>query len=93
VAALPGYTATDVQDRVVSFISTADVPTTGGNPAVVVSAATVPHGAGTWPATTVSVSYSHDYLFLDSVGSWFGGSFSGVSVQAVSTMRNELSGP
>lgn len=93
VAALPGYGATDVENRVVSFISTAGVPTSAGNPTVSVNPTTITHTSGTWPATTVSVSYTHDYMFIGGVASWFGGAFTNVNVNAVSTMRNELSGP
>ena len=94
IAALPGYNTSDVQNRVVSFITTAGVPTTGGNPVVTVTPSTVPDGAGTWPASTVNVVYDHDYMFIGSIVGWFGGaSFSNVDLEAVSIMRHVLSGP
>lgn len=91
VAVLPGYDATDVRNRVASYIAAAGMPTTAGNPSVAVTATTVPNAGGTtWPATTVGVSYSDDYLFLDSL---LGGSFSSVALGAQATMRHEMSGP
>ena len=78
VAALPGYTATDVENRVAAYIQTGGVPTTDGNPTITVTPTTIAVGANTWPATSVNVSYEHDYLFLGAVASWFGGSL-GVS--------------
>jgi hypothetical protein len=41
------------------------VPTTAGNPAVTVSPTTITRGTSTWAATSVSVAYTHDYLFLN----------------------------
>ena len=91
VAVLPGYNAADIQNRVSSYITASGLPTSGGNPSVTVTPTTVPHTGGTtWPATTVNVSYSHDYLFL---GAFLGGGFNSVSMGAQATMRHELSGP
>ena len=87
VAVLPGYTTSDIQDRVTSYATAGGLPTT---PTVSIAATTITAGSSTWPATTVNVSYSHQYLFLGGIASWFGGSFSSVTLTAASTMRNEL---
>ena len=89
VAVLPGYATTDVQDRVMSYVTAGGLPTTAGNPTVTVSPATVPWDT-TWPATTVSVAYTDDYLFLNGVVGWFGGSLGATTLQSQATMRNEL---
>ena len=90
VAVLPGYATTDVQDRVMSYVTAGGLPTTAGNPTVTVSPATVPWDTTTWPATTVSVAYTDDYLFLNGVVGWFGGSLGATTLQSQATMRNEL---
>ena len=87
VAVLPGYTTSDIQDRVTSYATAGGLPTA---PTVSIAATTITAGSSTWPATTVNVSYSHQYLFLGGIASWFGGSFSSVTLTAASTMRNEL---
>ena len=73
VAVLPGYTPTDVQNRVMSFVAQGGVPISGGNPAVTVTATTIPELGGTRPATTVTVAYDHDYIFIGAIAAWFGG--------------------
>ena len=93
VATLPGYQQVDIEDRIATYLAAGAVPTTAGNPTVTVFASTIPNGAGTWPATTVSVSYNHDYLFIDSVIGWFGGSLTPSTLVANSTMRNEVDVP
>lgn len=93
IAALPGYATVDVEDRVATYLAAGGVPTYGGNPVVTVTPTTIAQGAATWPATTVSLSYVHDYLFLDSVMGWFGGSFSSSTLTTQATIRNEISGP
>ena len=93
VATLPGYQQVDIEDRIATYLAAGAVSTTAGNPTVTVFASTIPNGAGTWPATTVSVSYNHDYLFIDSVIGWFGGSLTPSTLVANSTMRNEVDVP
>ena len=90
IATLPGYTATDVSNRVTSYLQVGGLPTTGGNPAIAVVATTIPSGAGTWPATQVDVTYNHQYMFIGAIAGWFGGAFSSVTLGAQATMRNEL---
>ena len=93
IATLPGYAQVDFEDRIGSYLAAGAVPTNAGNPAVTVTPTTSPNGAGTWPATTVRVSYTHDYLFLDSVVGWFGGALAPSTLVAQATMRNEVNGP
>ncbi len=90
VATLPGYNATDVSNRVISYLQVGGLPTSGGNPVVVVTPTTIPAGAGTWPATQVDVTYNHQYMFISAIAGWFGGAFSSVTLGAQATMRNEL---
>ena len=90
VAVLPGYTTPDVQSRVQSYLQTGGLPTTPGNPAVTVTPTTVGAGSNTWSATTVNVSYEHDYLLLGPIAGWFGGSFTSLTLTSQATMRNEL---
>jgi hypothetical protein len=73
-----------------SDVTAGGLPTTAGNPTVTVSPATVPWDTTTWPATTVSVAYTDDYLFLNGVVGWFGGSLEATTLQSQATMRNEL---
>ena len=93
VAALPGYAQVDIEDRVTNFLAAGAVPTSAGNPAVTVTPTTIPNGAGAWPATTVRVSYNHDYLFIGGLIGWFGGALGPSTLEAQSTMRNEVDAP
>ena len=90
VAALPGYDTTDVENRVMDYVAVGGVPTAAGNPTVTVTTTTAVVGLNGQPATTVNVSYQHDYIFLGAVAGWFGGSFNVVNFQTEATMRNEL---
>jgi len=90
MASLPGYGQIDIQNRVEAYLQAGGIPTSPGNPTVVVGAATVPAQVGTWPATTVDVTYTHDYMFIGGIASWFGGSFTDVTLGSAATMRNEL---
>ena len=93
VAMLPGYSTIDVEDRITNYLAAGGVPTTGGNPAVTVTATTISQGAATWPATTVALSYDHDYIFVNGIVGWFGGSLGTTTLQTSATMRNEITGP
>lgn len=94
VASLPGYQQVDVEDRVAAYLAAGGVPTAAGNPVVNVdTTATIPNGTGTWAATTVTLTYTHDYLFVDSLVGWWGGSLAPTTLLTQSTMRNEVNGP
>ena len=88
VASLPGYNPADVQVRVDEFLTAGGLPT--GPATVTTTATTIPDGTGTWPATTVNVSYVHNYMFIGPIAQWFGGAFSNVTLTGQSTMRTEL---
>ena len=91
VAVLPGYDATDVENRVMEYVASGGVPTGAGNPTVTVTTTAAAVGLNSWPATTVNVSYQHSYMFLGAVAGWFGGSFSSISLETEAMMRNEIS--
>ena len=86
LATLPGYATVDVQNRVNAYIQAGGLP---GTPTVTVTPTTIPTVTGPWPVTTVDVSYTHDYIFIDGLG-WLGGAFGPVTLGAQATMRNEL---
>jgi Flp pilus assembly protein TadG len=90
VAVLPGYTDTDIENRVVSFLQTGGIPTTAGNPLVTITDTTIPEGPGTHEATSVTLTYDYDYLFIGAIAGWFGGGFSTATLTTQATMRNEL---
>ena len=83
--------------RKLSHTGTSSIPyqnpgAEAGNPTITVTPTTITVGANVWPATSVNVSYTYDYLFIDAVAGWFGGSFSDVvALQSQSTMRSEVS--
>lgn len=93
IAVLPGYSDADVQARVGNYLTAGRVPTTGSNPAVVVSttAATLPGGT-TVPLKRVTVTYTYTYMFLSAIGDWFGRSYGTQELSAVSEMRVEVPG-
>ena len=91
MAVLPGYATPDVEARVRAYVTQGRVPTTTTNPAIAVTNVTVPVGAGLPPinAKRVSVTYTHSYTFLPKIGTWFGASYTTLSLTAVSEMRKE----
>ena len=90
IAVLAGYSSSDIQTRVESYASAGGLPIA---PTVAVTNTSITAGTTTWPAKTVSVAYPHQYVFLGGIASWFGGSFTSVTLTATSTMRTELSTP
>ena len=90
VAVLPGYSSADIQNRVDSYATAGGLPYA---PTVTVTDTSITAGPTTWPAKTVSVAYGHQYVFLGGIASWFGGSFTSVTLTAASTMRTEVSTP
>ena len=87
VATLPGYGPADVQTRVDEFTQVGGI---AAAPTVTVTATTIPTNSGPWPATTVDVDYTHDYVFIGGIASWFGGSFTDIDLSAAATMRHEF---
>ena len=74
VAARPGTTQTEVEDNVTGYVQAAGLTTSPTNPVIVISPTTITVGASNWPATTVDVTYTHDYIFVGTVLGLVGGS-------------------
>ena len=91
IAVLPGYTQTDVQNRVTQYVREG----TGDNtlsPTAVLTPVTIdpPGPTPPFPAAQVTVTMTHTYLVLGPVSGLFGGgSFSSITLSARSTMRIE----
>lgn len=91
IAVLPGYLTPDVEARVRTYVTQGRVPATLTNPNIVVANVSIPVGGGRPPinARRVTVTYTHNYLFLPGIGSWFGAVYTTVPMTAVAEMRNE----
>lgn len=91
MAVLPNYTTADVQARISAYVATAGVPTAGLSLPVVADV-TIPVGGGRPPvnAKSVTVTYTHNYMFLGGIGAWFGSAYTTLPLTAVSAMRTEL---
>ena len=91
IAVLPGYSQTDVENRVTQYVREG----TGDNtltPATVRTPVNIdpPGITPAFPAMQVTVTMSHTYLFVGPVMRMFGpGSLSSVTLTARSTMRVE----
>lgn len=100
IAVLPGYDDTDIRTRVCDYVATGGVPVTGtctatgANPTVAVADADIPVAGSTISGKRVLVTYTHNYLFLGGIATWFGGgSFTSVPLRGVATMRVEVPVP
>ena len=91
IAVLPGYSATDVQNRVSAYVTQGRVPTTLTNPTVTVANVDVPvPGRNPISARRVTVTYTYNYMFLPGIGTLFGQTYSTVPLVAVAEMRMEV---
>jgi Flp pilus assembly protein TadG len=92
IAVLPGYSTDDVRARVGAYVTAGRVPTTGTNPNVDVVDVAIPTtpGGPVLNAKRVTVTYTHTYMFLTAIGSWFNATYATVPLRAVSEMRTEL---
>jgi Flp pilus assembly protein TadG len=91
IAVLPGYTQTDVENRVRDYIREGIGDPTA-SPTVVLTPVSIdpPGVTPAFPAARVTVTMTHTYLFLGPVSGFFGGgSFSSITLFARSTMRIE----
>lgn len=91
VAVLPGYTQTDVQNRVTEYVrnGTGDYTL---SPATVLTVVTIdpPGATPPFPAAQVSVSVTHSYWVMGPVSAMLGGgSWTTITLAARSTMRIE----
>ncbi len=91
IAVLPGYTQTDVQNRVTQYVqqSTGDntlSPKATLTPVTIATTAPSPP----FPAAQVTVSLTHTYLVIGPVSALFGGgNWTSITLVARSTMRIE----
>jgi len=89
MASLPGYTETDVQNRVNAYL------TAGGVPGVATTSrvfSSVTAGGRTFNVATVTVTYTYEYSFVGPIMSLFGTALTTVPLQAVAVMRVESQG-
>jgi hypothetical protein len=93
IAVLPGYSQTDVQNRVTQYVREGIGDNTVSPTTVLTPVSIDPDGAGptpAFPAAQVTVTLTHTYLFLGPVsGLLGGGSWSSITLAARSTMRIE----
>ena len=91
IAVLPGYSTADVQNRVAAYVTQGRVPTTTTNPAVAVIDVDIPvPGRAAISARRVTVTYTHNYMFLPGIGALFGTTYASVPLTAVAEMRMEV---
>ena len=86
MAVLPGYSTTDIQNRVTAYLEAGGVTT---SPVIEV----IPHAPdGDTPFATMEVAVRVDYTFkyLGPFAQMFGGTFGTVALPARSTMRTEV---
>jgi Flp pilus assembly protein TadG len=90
IAVLPGYTETDVQNRVTEYMRNGTGDETL-SPSTELDAVEVdPPDADPFPAAQVTVSMTHAYWLMGSVSGLFGGgSWTTITLTARSTMRIE----
>jgi Flp pilus assembly protein TadG len=93
IAVLPGYAQTDVQNRVTEYVRNSTGDNTLSPAAVRTLVSIDPDGGGPllpFQAAQVTVSLTHNYLFIGPVsGLLGGGSFTSITLAARSTMRME----
>ena len=92
IRVLPGYSDADAQDRVASYVAAAGL---AGTPTTTVTPVTISPGGGGAPfaAVRVSVSYTHQYLFIGPMATLIGATFTaGKTFTVSSTMRSEVPG-
>jgi Flp pilus assembly protein TadG len=91
IAVLPGYSVTDVQNRVTAYVTQGRVPTTVTNPTVTVANVDIPvPGRLPISARRVTVAYTYNYMFLPGIGALFGQTYATAPLVAVAEMRMEV---
>jgi Flp pilus assembly protein TadG len=92
MAVLPGYTEADVDARVIAYATQGRVPgLTAANIAVTDQTITLATGPAI-ACKRVTVTFTHNYLFIPAMETFFGGTFGTVVLTAVSEMRVENPG-
>ena len=89
LAALPGYTEADVTARVNSYLTAGGVP---GTATTALTFETVTAGGRTFNVAKVTVTYTHEYVFLGPVMGMFGDGLEAVTFPVQATMRVESQG-
>jgi Flp pilus assembly protein TadG len=91
IAVLPGYTQTDVQNRVTQYVRQGIGDDTASPTTVLATVSIDPPGATpAFPAAQVTVTMTHTYILMGPVsGLLGGGSWSSITLAARSTMRIE----
>lgn len=91
IAVLPGYSTADVQNRVIAYVREGRVPVALMNPSVLVADVDIPvPGRLPISARRVTVTYTHNYMFLPGIGALFGTTYSTIPLRAVAEMRMEV---
>jgi Flp pilus assembly protein TadG len=91
IAVLPGYTQTDVQNRVIDYVRNGTGDTTL-TPSAALTVVTIdpPGATPPFPAAQVSTSMTHTYWLMGPVsGLLGGGSWTSITLTARATMRIE----
>ena len=91
IAVLPGYTSTDVQNRVTQYVRQSTGDNTLSPTAALATVSITPTAASPpFSAAQVTVSLTHNYLVIGPVSALFGGgSWTSITLVARSTMRVE----
>ena len=91
IAVLPGYSTADVQNRVIAYVREGRVPVALMNPSVLVADVDIPvPGRLPISARRVTVTYTHNYMFLPGIGALFGTTYATIPLRAVAEMRMEV---
>ena len=89
LATLPGYTAADVTARVNAYLTAGGVP---GEATTSLTFEPVTAGGRTFNVARVTVTYTHQYVFLGPIMGLFGDGLESVTFSAVAAMRVESQG-
>jgi Flp pilus assembly protein TadG len=89
LAALPGYTTADVTARVNAYLTAGGVP---GTATTTLAFQSVIAGGRTFNIARVTVTYTHQYVFLGPLMGIFGNSLTSVTFNSVAAMRVESQG-
>ena len=92
IAILGNIPTAEIEARVQTYVQEAGLATSPGNPTATATPTTLSAGGNTWPAMSVTVSYTSPYVFLGPIASLVGGSFGTASLQAQATMRSDNPG-
>ena len=92
VASLPGYTDTDVSDRVAAYATNGGIV---GTVNTTVDPVTLPGGAGGagWPGSQVTVTSVYTFQYVGPIATLFNGTSGGTAtITSRATMRHQVAG-